>query len=85
MTRAKGVETVRLRATSRVVLDSGYEDDKQRPKGASSPRVLGWDVQGAPVDGVELELPTSVSDVRVLVEQPHDTAVTVEVGAEPSA
>ena len=85
VTRAKGVETVRLRATSRVVLDSGYEDDKQRPKGASSPRVLGWDVQGAPVDGVELELPTSVSDVRVLVEQPHDTAVTVEVGAEPSA
>lgn len=82
--RAQGVSTVRLTAASKVLLDSGVEDDSKRPEGAPTPHVLGWEYDGKFSPESTLELAGGLTEVTVLVDQPHDTAVTVEVAAEGS-
>jgi hypothetical protein len=79
---AQGRPLVRLAATSKVLLDSGVEDDSKRPEGAPSPYVIGWEGSGGFSPEPTLEVMASDTELTVLVEQPHDTAITVEVTVE---
>lgn len=77
-----------LTARPRVVLDSGLEQDNDRPAGASPPAVVGWEDPASGdslADGETHEVPPDVDSLLVVVDQPRDTAVTVEIEIEQLA
>ena len=78
-------QRLRLTAVPRVVLDGGVpEQPGDEPVGAPSPKVLGWKSEsGAFLSrGPDVELQDAGNHtLRVLVQQPADTAVTIQVRA----
>lgn len=80
---------VTLRAEARVVLDGALEKEDNRPEGAPIPVIFGW--QKSETDDVlmsdrdRVTVNDSVDELLVLVEQPHDMAVTVTVSASEAA
>ncbi|WP_156296458.1 hypothetical protein [Mycobacterium paragordonae] len=85
--RVRNGTSVRLHAEARVVLDRGLEPDDDRPQGAPAPFVIGWEAaDNRPLeDRPKLTIDGSVSELFVLVAQPRDIAVTVEVQASEAA
>jgi len=85
--RVNSGTSVTLRAEAKVVLDRGLEGDDDRPEGAPTPAVVGWETTaGRLIDNrSRLIVDGSVSDLHVLVDQPIDTVITVEVSASEAA
>ena len=79
---AKPGTRLRLSADAKVVLDRGVEKGDDPPVDAPNPVILGWETKDGGrfgSGGESLDLDAGTKEVLVLVAQPSDTAVTVEV------
>jgi hypothetical protein len=81
-----GTDSLRVTAVPRVVLDGGVpEPIGDHPLGAASPVVIGWeDATGNRIaDGPEIDVRGNGDhEFRILVRQPEDAAVTLQVHAK---
>ncbi|WP_156687393.1 hypothetical protein [Mycobacterium sp. Marseille-P9652] len=81
--RVNAGSSVTLRAEAKVVLDRGVEKEEDRPADAPAPLVAGWENLNGQLldDRARLTVDSSIKELRLLVTQPLDTVITVEVEA----
>ncbi len=73
---------LRITAVPLVMTDTGVERSDERPSQAAFPSVLGWEVDGEITRENSVNLLALPASLAVLLTQPTDTAISVEVSCE---